>query len=98
MKYVFIWLISIYRKLISPIKPPSCRFSPTCSEYAIQAFRERGFFVGMYLSVWRILRCNPFCKCGYDPVPPRKMKKLEGNTYKSMTEKYEGDTTKENKE
>ena len=96
MKYVFIWLIGIYRKFISPLKPPSCRFSPTCSEYAIEAFRERGFFVGFYLSVRRILRCNPFCKCGYDPVPPRRKKKMTDKGHKRMAKKYEGDTTKEN--
>ena len=64
-----IWLISLYRKFISPIKPPCCRFTPTCSAYAIEAFRKRGFFVGLALTVWRILRCNPFSKGGYDPVP-----------------------------
>lgn len=69
MKHVMIWLIGLYRKYISPIKPPCCRFTPTCSAYAIEAFQKRGFFVGLILTVWRILRCNPFCKGGYDPVP-----------------------------
>ena len=64
-----IWLIGLYRKYISPLKPPCCRFTPSCSAYAIEAFRKRGFFVGFGLTVWRILRCNPFCKGGYDPVP-----------------------------
>ena len=71
MKYVMIWLIKLYRKFISPLKPPTCRFTPTCSAYAIEAFRKRGFFVGMILTVGRILRCNPFCKGGYDPVPEK---------------------------
>lgn len=66
-----IGLIKFYRKFISPLKPQCCRFTPTCSAYALEAFRKRGFFVGMILSVWRILRCNPFCKGGYDPVPER---------------------------
>ncbi len=70
MKYIFIWLIRFYRKFISPIKGgPCCRFTPTCSAYALEAFQKRGFFVGFYLMVYRILRCNPFCAPGYDPVP-----------------------------
>ena len=52
-----------------------CRFYPTCSQYAIEAFRVHGPFKGFYLAVFRILRCNPFCKGGIDPVPPRKEKK-----------------------
>ena len=71
MKHVMIWLVKLYRRFISPIKPQSCRFTPTCSQYAIEAFTKRGFFVGMILTVWRILRCNPFCRAGYDPVPER---------------------------
>ena len=71
MKHIMIWLISLYRKYISPIKPPCCRFTPTCSAYALEAFSKRGFFVGFILTAWRILRCNPFCKGGYDPVPER---------------------------
>ncbi len=73
MKYVCIWLIRLYQKFISPLKrSPCCRFTPTCSAYAIEAFKEWGFFVGMGLTVWRILRCNPFCRGGEDPVPKRK--------------------------
>lgn len=72
MKYIAIWLIKLYRKYISPLRKPCCRFTPTCSEYAIEAFRKRGFFVGFGLSVWRILRCNPFGEGGYDPVPDKK--------------------------
>ncbi len=71
MKHVMIWLISLYRKFISPLKPPCCRFTPTCSAYALEAFKKRGFFVGFILTVWRILRCNPFSKGGYDPVPEK---------------------------
>ena len=69
MKHVMIWLIRQYQRFISPLKPPTCRFTPTCSAYAIEAFTKRGFFVGFILTVGRILRCNPFCKAGYDPVP-----------------------------
>ena len=75
MKHVCIWLIKIYRKAISPLKPPCCRFYPTCSAYAVEAFQKRGFFVGLALSVWRILRCNPFCCPGYDPVPDKGWRK-----------------------
>jgi putative membrane protein insertion efficiency factor len=71
MKHVMIWLVRLYKKFISPALPPACRFTPTCSEYAIEAFSKRGFFVGSFLTLWRILRCNPFCKAGYDPVPDR---------------------------
>ena len=71
MKYIMIWLIRLYRRVISPLKPPCCRFSPTCSAYAIEAFQKRGFFVGMVLSIRRILRCNPFSRPGYDPVPAK---------------------------
>ena len=74
MKYICIWLIRFYRKFISPNKPRCCRFTPTCSAYALEAFEKRGFFVGLALTVWRILRCNPFCRAGYDPVPEKKCK------------------------
>ena len=69
-----IGLIRLYQKIISPLKPPCCRFTPTCSAYAIEAFSKRGFFVGLILTVWRILRCNPFSKGGYDPVPERGLR------------------------
>ena len=74
MKHVMIWLVRLYQKIISPIKPPCCRFTPTCSAYAIEACEKRGFFVGLILTVWRILRCNPFSKGGYDPVPLRGLR------------------------
>jgi hypothetical protein len=62
-------LIKFYRVYISPLKPPCCRFEPTCSAYAYEAFTKYGFFKGLYLSVRRILKCHPFHKGGYDPVP-----------------------------
>ncbi len=83
MKHVMIWLIGLYQKYISPLKQPCCRFNPSCSAYAMEAFRKRGFFVGFILTVWRLLRCNPFCKGGYDPVPEkglRNPKNIAGNT------------------
>lgn len=76
MKYLFIGLIRFYQKFISPIKPKCCRFTPTCSAYALEAFEKRGFFVGFGLTVWRLLRCNPFFKPGYDPVPQKKPKRV----------------------
>ena len=67
------WLITLYRRYLSPLKRQStCRFTPTCSEYALEAYRTRGFFVGTALTVWRVLRCNPFSKGGFDPVPPKR--------------------------
>jgi len=81
MKHLMIGIIKLYRKFISPLKPPCCRFTPTCSQYALEAFTKRGFFVGFGLTVSRILRCNPFSKGGEDPVPEkplRKKKKANG--------------------
>lgn len=70
MKRFFIFLIKIYRHGISPFKGAACcRFTPTCSQYAIEAIEKYGAFKGCLLAIWRILRCNPFCKGGYDPVP-----------------------------
>ncbi len=75
MKHVLVWLIELYQRYISPMKgAPSCRFTPTCSQYAKEALLKRGFFVGSALTVWRILRCNPFSRGGYDPVPEKKHK------------------------
>jgi hypothetical protein len=64
-----IYLIKFYKVAISPAFPPSCRFQPTCSAYALEAFQKHNFFYAAFLTVWRILRCNPFVKGGYDPVP-----------------------------
>lgn len=70
MKKICIKLIRLYQKYISPLKIHStCKYFPTCSAYAIEAYEKYGFFKGTVLSVWRILRCNPFSKGGYDPVP-----------------------------
>ncbi|GAA0071840.1 membrane protein insertion efficiency factor YidD [Clostridium sardiniense] len=68
MKKVVINLIRFYRKNISPLKNPCCRYVPTCSQYAIEAVEKHGAFRGSLMAVWRILRCNPFSKGGYDPV------------------------------
>ena len=69
---LFIYLVGLYRKYLSPLKGrPCCRFYPSCSQYAIDAFSEWGALRGLGLSVWRILRCNPFGKFGFDPVPEK---------------------------
>lgn len=70
MKNILIFFIRIYRKYISPLKGrPSCRFFPTCSQYAIEALEKYGAIKGSYLALRRILRCHPFHKGGYDPLP-----------------------------
>lgn len=69
-KKSLITLIQGYRSLISPLFPPSCRFQPTCSKYAIEAIEKFGAFGGSWLAIKRILRCHPFHPGGYDPVPP----------------------------
>lgn len=62
-------LVRFYQLCISPLKPPSCRFIPTCSQYAIEALRKHGPIKGLYLTVRRLLRCHPWGGSGYDPVP-----------------------------
>lgn len=69
MNKIAISLIKFYRKYISPVIPSRCRFIPTCSEYAIEAYMKYNFFKATYLTIWRILRCNPFGGKGYDPLP-----------------------------
>ncbi|MFR9523628.1 MAG: membrane protein insertion efficiency factor YidD [Rikenellaceae bacterium] len=64
-----ILLVQIYRRCISPFTPPSCRFTPTCSQYALQALRKYGPIKGLWLSLKRILRCHPWGGSGYDPLP-----------------------------
>lgn len=69
MRHIAVFLLRCYKKFISPLLPPSCRFYPTCSEYAITAVGRYGVFRGGFLAVKRILRCQPFAKGGFDPVP-----------------------------
>ncbi len=70
------WLLALpirfYQRFISPLKPPTCRFTPTCSNYALQALERHGVFKGSGLTIWRILRCQPFSRGGHDPVPPAR--------------------------
>lgn len=76
MKKLLIRCIELYQKNLSPQKPRCCRFIPTCSAYAKEAIEVHGAAKGCLLSAWRLLRCNPLCKGGYDPVPamPKKSK------------------------
>ena len=61
--------IRLYKRFLSPLLPPSCRFTPSCSRYTVEAIQRHGALRGTLLGTWRILRCNPFGKGGYDPVP-----------------------------
>ncbi len=71
-KKIILKSIVFYQKSISPIKKPCCRFTPTCSEYAYEAVLKFGVWKGLWLFFKRFIRCNPFFKGGYDPVPPKK--------------------------
>ncbi|MEW6355545.1 MAG: membrane protein insertion efficiency factor YidD [Planctomycetota bacterium] len=68
MRFILIQLIRGYQRFLSPLLPRSCRYTPTCSEYFIQALQKKGLIRGFLLGTWRILRCHPLAKGGYDPV------------------------------
>lgn len=73
MRTILLWAVGLYKRCISPFLPPACRFEPTCSEYAREAIILHGAFKGSCLALWRLLRCNPLFKGGFDPVPePRR--------------------------
>ncbi|PWJ72239.1 UNVERIFIED_CONTAM: hypothetical protein C7383_12045 [Murimonas intestini] len=69
MKKILITMIKLYRKYLSPLKRTKCPYIPTCSTYGLEAIEKYGAIKGTILACWRILRCNPFSKGGYDPVP-----------------------------
>ncbi len=69
LAWLAIGLVVFYRRLISPMTPPSCRYRPTCSQYTLTALKRHGFFRGGWMGLKRILRCHPFSSGGYDPVP-----------------------------
>lgn len=71
MKFILIALVRAYQLMISPYFPTSCRYYPTCSQYAIDALRTHGFFKGTGLAAWRVLRCHPWAEGGEDPVPEK---------------------------
>jgi len=70
--FPFVVLVRFYQLVISPLTPATCRFSPTCSTYMIEALRTYGLFYGGYLGIKRIISCNPWGRSGYDPVPEKK--------------------------
>ena len=80
LSYIFIYptiiIIRFYQILLSPIIRPNCRYSPSCSEYAIIALKEHGLLKGIYLSILRILKCNPFGGHGHDPVPKKTNRQI----------------------
>ena len=69
LNWLLIMFVRIYQRFISPLMPPSCRFTPTCSQYAVEALQKYGPFKGLWLAVKRLLRCHPWGGSGYDPVP-----------------------------
>lgn len=75
MKKILLTLIRFYKTAISPYTPSHCKYVPSCSQYGLEAIERFGAFKGTALTIWRILRCNPFSKGGYDPVPEKKEKK-----------------------
>jgi putative membrane protein insertion efficiency factor len=75
MKTLAVAGLRIYKTLISPMVPAACRYVPSCSEYAAEAVARYGFFRGVVLAGWRLLRCNPLVRGGYDPVPQRSVKR-----------------------
>lgn len=78
MKHFLIALIKFYRKHISPRTMPSCKYIPTCSQYGLEAIERFGALKGGALTLWRILRCNPWSRGGFDPVPEKKSKRNTG--------------------
>ncbi len=87
MRRIAVAAVKFYRRFISRAKPSAgcCRFIPTCSEYALGCYEQFGFFRATLLTVWRILRCNPFSKGGLDPVP------IKQKTKKAPRRKHDGD-------
>ena len=83
---VLIGAVNFYRRFISPWFPPCCRFTPSCSAYAIEALKKHGFWIGSCLTVWRLLRCHPFCRGGYDPVPDKKAKSASSGNAVNVNE------------
>ena len=75
MARTLIWLVRQYQKYISPLLGSNCRYTPTCSQYMIDAIRIHGPLRGLWMGFWRILRCNPFGGYGYDPVPQKGEKR-----------------------
>lgn len=96
MKKILKFFINLYRKFLSPILPRSCRFEPSCSQYALEAIERFGAIRGSILSLYRILRCNPFCRGGYDPVPEKFTFKRQEMRLDSDDEEEQEENTGEN--
>lgn len=78
MKKILLWLVRFYQKYLSPMKRYSCcKYFPTCSNYAVEAIERFGALKGTGLAIWRILRCNPFSKGGYDPIPDKQDRRIQ---------------------
>lgn len=75
MKRLLLAAIHFYQRNLSPMHKPCCRYYPTCSAYAVQAIERFGAGKGLFLALCRVIRCNPFCRGGYDPVPERKSRR-----------------------
>ena len=76
MKYILLKLVRFYQVAISPLKPPSCRFYPTCSQYGLEAIERFGPIKGTWLTIKRISKCHPLHAGGFDPVPEKQKKKI----------------------
>lgn len=76
MKTAIEQILKIYKRLVSPLLPPACRYVPSCSEYAAEAVARHGVVRGAMLACWRLLRCNPLSRGGFDPVPKKKLETI----------------------
>ena len=81
MKFIALWLLQVYKRWVSPAFPPSCRYVPTCSEYAMEALERYGALRGGWMAAGRVLRCHPFVKGGYDPV-------VKGPTHRKVRDEW----------
>ncbi|MFN3820959.1 MAG: membrane protein insertion efficiency factor YidD [bacterium] len=80
MRSLVIFFLRLYQRMLAPLVGPVCRFYPTCSHYAIEAVEQYGVFKGGGLALWRLLRCGPWSKGGYDPIPPNSPSATEERT------------------
>ena len=90
MTRIIIYLVRAYQ-MISRLLPRTCRFTPTCSQYTIDALTSHGFVKGIILSVFRILRCQPLCAGGWDPVPPKGLHLIDMLKYRHLCEGTENE-------
>jgi putative membrane protein insertion efficiency factor len=79
MKHLLLLALRFYKRALSPVVGPCCRFEPSCSAYAEEAIHTHGVLRGLGLTVWRLLRCQPFARAGLDPVPPPRGRTLTGS-------------------